>query len=80
MGSKITCDVSVELLKDMVKVNEFNGTPLGYDSQTADQVKSSWVSTESMDVVDMNLKLYFAGHVAGAAMTGIRPRSLWTTS
>jgi Cft2 family RNA processing exonuclease len=56
----------------MIKVNEFNGTPLGYDSQTADQLKSSWVSSESMDVLDMNIKLYSAGHVAGAAMTGIR--------
>ncbi len=72
MGSKITRDVSVDLLKDMVKVNEFNGTPLGYTSQTADQVKNSWVSPESMDILDMNLKLYSAGHVAGATMTGIR--------
>ncbi|MGE5532890.1 MAG: MBL fold metallo-hydrolase [Bacillota bacterium] len=72
VGSNITRDVSVDLLKDMVKVNEFNGTPLGYDSQTADQLKSSWVSSDSMDVLDMNLKMYPAGHVAGAAMTGIR--------
>ena len=72
MGSKITRDVSVDLLKDMVKVNEFNGSPLGYTSQTADQVKNSWVSPEAMDVLDMNLKMYSAGHVAGATMTGIR--------
>jgi Cft2 family RNA processing exonuclease len=68
----MTRDVSVDLLKDMVKVNEFNGTPTGYDSQTADQLKSSWVSSKSMDVQDMNLKLFSAGHVAGATMTGIR--------
>lgn len=71
IGSKITRDVSVDLLKDMIKVNEFNGTPIGFDSQTADQLKSSWVSSESMDVLDMNIKLYSAGHVAGATMTSL---------
>lgn len=72
VSSKITRDVSIELLKDMVKVNEYNGTPLGYDSQTADQMKRSWVSSESFDLSDMNVRLFSAGHVAGAAMTGIR--------
>ena len=72
MGSKITRDVSIELLKDMIKVNEFNGTPLGFDNQTADQVKAAWVSAETLALPDMNVQLYGAGHVAGATMTGIR--------
>jgi Cft2 family RNA processing exonuclease len=72
VGSKITRDVTVELLKDMIKVNEYNGTPLEYDSLAADQVKSQWVSTEDLSLADMNVELYAAGHVAGAAMTGIR--------
>ena len=72
VGSKITRDVTVDLLKDMIKVNEFNGTPLGYDDQAADQVKGSWVPAESLSLPDMNVELYPAGHVAGAAMTGIR--------
>jgi Cft2 family RNA processing exonuclease len=71
VGSKITRDVSIELLKDMIKVNEYNSTPLGYDCQTADQIKSSWVSSESIDTLDMNVKLYSSGHVAGASMIGI---------
>lgn len=56
----------------MVKVNELNGTPLGCDSQAADQVKGSWVSAESLALPDMSLELYPAGHVAGASMAGIR--------
>jgi uncharacterized protein len=72
VGSKITRDVSIELLKDMIKVNKYNGTPLGYNSQTADQIKRSWVTSESIDLPDMNLKLYSAGHVAGATMIGIQ--------
>jgi Cft2 family RNA processing exonuclease len=72
VGSKITRDVTVELLKDMIKVNEFNNTPLGVDNQTVDQVKGAWVSTDSSALADMNIELYSAGHVAGATMTGIR--------
>jgi Cft2 family RNA processing exonuclease len=72
LGSKITRDVSVELLKDMIKVNEYNGKPLGYDNQTVDQIKRSWLSSESIDLPDMKVKIYSAGHVAGATMTGIQ--------
>ena len=72
MGSKITRDATVELLKDMIRVNEYNGTPLGYDNQTVDQVKGAWVPTDTLALADMNIELYPAGHVAGAAMTGIR--------
>ena len=70
-GSKITRDATVELLKDMIKVNEFNGTPLGYDNQTVDEVKGSWIPTDTMALADMKIELYPAGHVAGAAMIGI---------
>ena len=55
----------------MIKVNEFNGTPLGYDNQTVDQVSGSWIPTDKLALPDMNIELYPAGHVAGAAMTGI---------
>jgi len=72
VGSKITRDATVELLKDMIKVNEYNGTPLGYDSQTVDQVKGAWVPTDTLALADINIELYPAGHVVGAAITGIR--------
>jgi Cft2 family RNA processing exonuclease len=72
MGSKITRDVTVDLLKDMIKVHEFNGDPLGYNDQTVDQVKGNWKYPDKMDLPDMQIKLYPAGHVAGATMVGIR--------
>lgn len=72
VGSKITRDVTVELLKDMIKVNEYNGTPLGYDNQAVEQVKEAWVPTDNLALADMDIELFPAGHVAGAAMTGIR--------
>lgn len=72
VGSEITRDTTIELLKDMIKVNEYNGTPLGYDNQTIDQLKGAWIPTETLNLKDMNIKLYPAGHVAGAAITGVR--------
>jgi len=72
VGSRITRDVSVELLKDMIKVHEFNGDSLGYDNQTVDQIMGSWVSAENLDLPEMDIKLYGAGHVAGANMVGVR--------
>ncbi|NLF87259.1 MBL fold metallo-hydrolase [Candidatus Bathyarchaeota archaeon] len=72
VGSKITRDATVELLKDMIKVNEYNGTPLGCDNQAVDQVIGAWVSTDNLVLPDTHIELYPAGHVAGAAMTGIR--------
>jgi Cft2 family RNA processing exonuclease len=71
LGTKITRDITVELLKDMIKVNEYNGTPIGYDNQTVDRVKGSWIAEDKMALPDINIELYPAGHVAGAAMTGI---------
>ena len=55
----------------MIKVNEYNGTPLGFDNQTVEQVKGSWNPMDTMALADMKIALYPAGHVAGAAMTGI---------
>ena len=72
IGSKITRDVTIELLKDMIKVNEYNGAPLEFDNQTADQIKASWTTPESITLPEMNIELYPAGHVAGATMTSIR--------
>jgi Cft2 family RNA processing exonuclease len=72
IGTKATLDVTVELLRDMIKVHEYNGDSLGFNDKTVEQVKSSWVPTERMELPSMQVQLYSAGHVAGAAMTGIR--------
>ncbi len=56
----------------MIKVNEYNGKPLDCDNQAVDQLEASWVTTDKLALADMKIELYPAGHVAGAAMTGIR--------
>jgi Cft2 family RNA processing exonuclease len=64
--------VSVELLRDMIKVHEQEGDPLGFDDQTVELVKNWWLPIEKAELPGMQIQLYPAGHVAGAAMTGIR--------
>jgi Cft2 family RNA processing exonuclease len=72
LGSKITRDVTVELLKDMIKVQKFKGGREVYDEIVVNKIKDAWVSSESLALPGMALDLYSAGHVAGAKMTGIR--------
>lgn len=72
LGSKLTRDVTLDLLRDMIKVHEQEGDPLEFNDQTVDQVKNWWVPTERVELPGMQIQLYPAGHVAGAAMVGIR--------
>ncbi|MGO8807573.1 MAG: MBL fold metallo-hydrolase [Candidatus Bathyarchaeia archaeon] len=71
VGSRITRDITVELLKDMIKVQELNGEATGYYNETAEKLKEYWASPESLALQDMKVDMYPAGHVAGACMTGI---------
>ena len=43
LGSKLTRDVTLDLLRDMIKVHEQEGDPLEFNDQTVDQVKNWWV-------------------------------------
>ena len=70
MAQKITRDATVELLKDMIKVNEYNGTPLGCDNQAVDQVIGAWYPRITWILPDTHIS-YPAGHVAGPP-AGIR--------
>jgi Cft2 family RNA processing exonuclease len=72
LGSKITRDVTVELLKDMVKIQKTKGSRETYDESVVNKIRDSWLPTESLALPGMALELLPAGHVAGANMTGIR--------
>jgi Cft2 family RNA processing exonuclease len=72
LGSKITCDVTVELLKDMIKIQKINGGREVYDESVVSKIRDSWLPTESLALPGMAVELLPAGHVAGAKMTCIR--------
>ena len=71
VGSRITCDVTTDLLHDMIKIQNMNGNHFPYNNQDADNIKKSWWIRDSIALPGMSIQLYPAGHVAGAKMTSI---------
>ena len=69
IGSKMTRDITVDLLKDMIKVQNLNGSAEVYEEQAADKVRDWWRPGEKFSLPGLDINLYSAGHVAGANMT-----------
>jgi Cft2 family RNA processing exonuclease len=71
VGSKITRDVTVDLLKDMIKIQNEKSNPEALDEASADKVKDAWLVAENVELPGMTVKMYLAGHVAGAQMVSV---------
>jgi len=71
VGSRITRDVTTELLRDMVKIQHMNGNSFLYNYRDADNVKKLWWIRDSIALPGISIRLYPAGHVAGGKMTSI---------
>ena len=72
LGSRMTRDVTAELLRDMIKVQETEGNPEGYETATVDKIKDLWWHpSESAVLPNLNVEFYPAGHVAGAKIIGL---------
>ncbi len=71
VGSKITREVTVALLKDMVKVQSQNDYNYPYFKHNADAIKEHWWVRDYVALPGMTIKLHPAGHVAGARMISI---------
>jgi Cft2 family RNA processing exonuclease len=67
----MTRDVTVDLLKDMKKIQNEKATAEVLNEQSSNKVEDSWVPTEFLTLPGMNVTLYPAGHVAGAKMIGV---------
>jgi Cft2 family RNA processing exonuclease len=70
VGSKITRDVTVDLLNDMVKIQSQKGV-IFYDEFDVRKLGSCWWTRDCAALPGMNITLYPAGHVAGAKITSI---------
>jgi len=70
VGSKITRDVTVQLLHDMVKIQNEKGY-YDYDDEHADKIGKCWWSRDSIALPGMTIQLFPAGHVAGAKITSL---------
>jgi Cft2 family RNA processing exonuclease len=71
VGSKITREVTIALLQDMVKVQSQNNYNYPYFPHNANAVREQWWVRDYVALPGMTIKLHPAGHVAGARMTSI---------
>jgi Cft2 family RNA processing exonuclease len=72
LGSKMTRDVTAELLRDMIKIQETKGNPEDYDAGTVQKIKDVWWQVrESAALPGMQVEFYPGGHVAGAKTTSL---------
>ncbi len=72
VGSEITRDIVADLLRDMVKIQRMNGNHFPYDNKDVNSIRRSWWVREAFALPGMSVKLYPAGHVAGARMVSVR--------
>jgi Cft2 family RNA processing exonuclease len=71
VGSKITREVTLALLHDMVKVQGQNDYNYPYYKHDANRIVEQWWVRNYVALPGMTIKLHPAGHVAGARMTSI---------
>lgn len=72
IGSKMTRDVTIELLLDMIKIQNQKGKIFTYNNHDAEVIRRNWWSRNSTALPGMSIKLYPAGHVAGAKITHVQ--------
>jgi len=72
VGSEITRDVTSELLLDMIKIQHMNGNHFPYNKRDVNNIRKSWWVRDAIALSGMQIRLYPAGHVAGAKMTSIK--------
>jgi putative mRNA 3-end processing factor len=70
VGSKITRDVTTDLLYDMVRIQSQKGNNF-FDDQDVGKVKNSWWIRDCVALPGKEIQLYPAGHVAGAKITSV---------
>ncbi len=72
VGSKMTREITGDLLLDMVKIQHMKGNHFPYTNHDVESIKRSWWVREAAALPGMSIQLYPAGHVAGARMISIQ--------
>ena len=71
IGSQITRDVTGDLLRDMIKIQNEKGI-YDFESSHADNIDGCWHTGDSYALQGMQIHLQSAGHVAGAKITTVQ--------
>ena len=74
VGSKITREVTVALLKDMIKVQNQNDYSYPYFKHDANAINEHWWVRDYVALPGMTIELHPAGHVAGAKMISVHSK------
>ena len=74
VGSKITREVTIALLQDMVKIQSKKKYNYPYYKNDVNTIKKHWWVRDYVALPGMTIKLYPAGHVAGAKITSIHSK------
>ena len=71
IGSQITRDVTGDLLRDMIKIQNEKGN-YEFDIGHAENIDGCWHTSDSIALAGMKIQLQSAGHVAGAKITTLQ--------
>jgi Cft2 family RNA processing exonuclease len=74
VGSKITREVTIALLHDMVKIQSQKDANYPHDYQDANTIKEHWWVRDFFALPGTTIQMHPAGHVAGAKITSVHSR------
>ena len=72
IGSKMTREVTMDLLLDMIKIQTLKKKSYAHNYQDVEIIRRNWWSRNSAALPGMGINLFSAGHVAGAKMTHVK--------
>jgi Cft2 family RNA processing exonuclease len=76
IGSKMTKEVATELLLDMIKIQNKKNRSSVYRNADVETIRRNWWSRNSTALPGMTIKLYPAGHVAGAKIVYVESEGI----
>lgn len=68
IGSMVTRDVVIQLLKDLIRVHKQRGKPIPYTRYDVSKLSDLWLTRKRVALPGMEISLHSAGHVLGANM------------
>jgi Cft2 family RNA processing exonuclease len=74
IGSQPTRDVTVQMLRDLIKIQKLNGTPVPFTGHSVVRLARQWISRTPLAFPGMEIATPPAGHVLGARMAHLKTR------
>ena len=75
IGSGVTHEITMELLKDLIKIHRMKGKALPYDVKDIHKLSDLWLTRTHVALPGVEISLYPAGHVLGANMIHLKTKT-----